>query len=246
MGKRTSTTIVKATGKPRRPPPKAGEIAVTTGMPRRSGAAPAHPVADQTNWRVQLQPGRIKFDDVAKAKFLAHFAEHGRPKHAADAADVTLLTATKHRKNDPDFAKAWDEAAASYRDKFVKLGIGKLAFEGLPITKVNPSTGALYTEKTEHATHLVAMELKRIDPSYREKQEIALSGAGGVLVVPGAMTPAEWVKDQERKNAERENPQQKAAEPGTEASPVAKPVEVVLPDRAADVAARKAGKAVER
>ncbi len=228
------------------PPPKAGEIAVTTGMPRRRHDAPAHPVSDQTNWRVKMQPGRIKFDDVAKAKFLSSFADTGRKKEAAEAAGVTLLTVTTHRKNDPDFSLAFDEAAAAYRDKFVKLGIGKLAFEGIPIKKVNPTTGVVYTERMEHATHLVAMELKRIDASYREKQEVALTGGGGVLVVPGAMTPAEWVKDQERKNEERANPQQKAAEPGTEASPVEKPAEVVLPDRAAEVAARKAGKAVER
>lgn len=241
-----STIPLKPLKKIRKAPPKAGEIAAGTGMPRRRHDAPVNPIADQTNWRVKMQPGRIKFDDVAKAKFLDHFANHGRKKDAADAADVILLTVTNHRKNDPDFAIAFDEAAQAYRDKFVKRAIEEIAFEGIQVNKVNPFTGEVYEEKREHPAQLIAMELKRIDATYREKQEVALTGSGGVLVVPGAMTPAEWVKDQERKNAERANPQQKDAVPGTEASPVEKPAEVVLPDRAADVAARKAGKAVER
>ena len=235
--------------KTRRPPPKAGEIAVTTGLPRRPHDAPVNPVADQTNWRVKLKPGRIKFDDPAKAKFLAAFADHGRKKDAADAAGVTLLTVTNHRKNDPDFAIAFDEASASYRDKFVKLAIGKLAFEGTPVNRCNPMTGEIYEEKREHATPLVVLELRRIDPSYRDKQDLNITGHTGVLVVPGAMTPAEWVKAQAIKNEARKNPLDDPTAKGTEAPPVAKPGEVVLPDRATEVATRNgksAGKAVSR
>ncbi len=240
------TIPLKKLRKAPRPAPKAGEVAVTTGMPRRRHDAPANPVADQTNWRHKMQPGRIKFDDVAKAKFLKAFAENGRKKESAEAAGVTLLTVTAHRKNDPDFAMAFDEAAASYRDKFVKRAIEDLAYKGTPVKKVNPFTGEVYEEKREHSAVLVAMELKRIDAAYRDKQEVSLTGTGGVLVVPGAMTPAEWVKDQARKNEERVNPTAKPAEQATEGPPVAKPVEVVLPCRAAVVAARKAGKAVDR
>jgi hypothetical protein len=224
---------------------KAGEITASTGKPRRSPAPKANPVADQTNWRRKLQAGSIKFDDAAKEIFLAEYAEHNRKKHAATAAGVSVITVTLHCKNDPNFAHAYDEAQAAYRDKFVEHAIGDLAFKGNPIMRATKE-GVVYEEKREFPVPLIAMELKRIDAGYRDKQEVNLTGGGGVLVVPAAMTPAEWVADQARKNEERQNPMQADAEkPGEDASAnVAK--EVVLPDRAADVAARKAGKAVVR
>ena len=226
---------------------KAGEIAASTGRPRQGVAPKANPVADQSNWRTRLVAGRIKFDDQAKEIFLAHFAEHGRKKHAATAAGVSVLTVTNHCKNDRDFAWAYDEAQAEYRDKFVGKAIGELAYEGIKIErKIGPD---VIETKRDYPIPLIAMELKRIDHSYRDKQEVSLTGAGGVLVVPAGMTPSEWVADQAKKNEARNNPmddkEDAPAAPG--AAPVsAKPKEVVLPDRAATVAARKAGKGVSR
>ncbi len=233
----------------RRPPPKAGEIAVTTGLPRRPNAAPANPVADQRNWRVKLLASRIKFDDRAKEIFLCDFSGHGRKKDAASAAGVSLLTVTNHCKNDPDFAQAFDEAQAEYRDKFVKRAIDEIAYQGISIKKVNPFTGEVYEERRDHPVRLIELELRRVDPTFRDKQEISLTGGGGILVVPAAMTPAEWVADQEKKNEARKNPIL-AEESGKTTSDVeaSKEVvkEVVLPDRAKEVAARKAGKDVVR
>lgn len=233
----------------RRPPPKGGEVSATTGLVRRPNAAPANPVADQRNWRVKLLASRIKFDDRAKEIFLRDFADHGRKKEAANVAGVSLLTVTNHCKNDPDFAQAFDEAQAEYRDKFVKRAIDEIAYQGIAINKVNPFTGDVYEERREHPVRLLELELRRIDPTFRDKHEISLTGGGGILVVPAAMTPAEWVADQEKKNEARKNPLL-AEDKGktTSDAEATKEVdkEVVLPDRAKDVAARKAGKAVTR
>ena len=230
----------------RRAPSKLGEISITTGKPRPGNAPPLNPVADQRNWRVKLLASRIKFDDPAKEIFLREFAKHGRAKHAASDAGVSVLTVLNHRKNDPDFAQAYDEASAAYRDKFVEKAIQDLAYKGTPIMKVNQVTGEVYEERRDHPVRLLELELKRVDPSFRDKHEVALTGGGGVLVVPAAMTPAEWVKDQAKKNEDRMNPTQDtgSGQDRPAATPEAK--DVVLPDRAADVAARKAGKAVTR
>lgn len=226
---------------------KAGEM-TASGRLRQGLASKANPISDQTNWRKKLAPGRIKFDDEAKELFLAAFAEHGRKKHAAMAAGVSVLTVVNHCKNDPDFAHAYDEAQAEYRDKFVAKAIEELAYHGIPIYKVNQVTGEMFEERREHPVRLLEIELRRIDATYRDKQEVNLTGVGGVIVVPAGMTPSEWVADQAKKNESRVNPleasQDKPAE-GIQADDV-KPKDVVLPDRAADVAARKAGKEVIR
>ena len=230
---------------------KAGEM-TANGRVRQGLAPRANPVADQTGWRRKLQTSQLKFDDVAKEVFLAVFATHGRKKDAATAAGVGFLTVNNHIKNDPVFAQAYDEALAEYRDKFVKKAIGELAFEGTPIMKVNQVTGGTFEERREHPVRLLELELKRIDPSFRDKQEVNLTGGGGVLVVPAGMTPAEWVADQAKKNEARKNPMEAEQEAKAKAeapqAPDAKPApqEVTLPDRAAIVAARRAGKAVDR
>lgn len=40
-----------------------------------------------------------------------------------------------------------------------------------------------------------------------EKHTVDFEGKSGVLVVPATVTPAEWVEDQERKNAQKESPE---------------------------------------
>ncbi len=224
---------------------KAGEM-TANGRVRQGLAPRANPIADQTGWRRKLSTNQLKFDDAAKEIFLAVFATHGRKKDAATAAGVGFLTVNNHIKNDPFFAQAYDEALMEYRDKFVAKAIGELAYEGILIEK---KIGEEVIEtKRDYPIRLIELELKRIDSTFRDKQEVNLTGGGGILVVPAGMTPAEWVADQERKNEARKNPllaEEEAKAP--EAAPGAPaPKEVHLPDRAADVAARKAGKAVTR
>ncbi len=239
-----------AMGKPTKVPRKirkvkAGEI-TASGLLRRGVAPKANPVVNQSNWRRQLMTARIKFDDDAKEIFLAKYAEHGRKKDAATAAGVSALTVSNHCKNDPDFAQAFDEAQAEYRDKFVAKAIGELAYEGVLVERLDKD-GNVTETKRDYPIRLIELELKRIDPTYRDKQEVNLTGGGGILVVPAAMTPAEWVADQARKNEERMNPLlDKEADKDSSPAKADGAKDVALPDRAAAVAARKAGKAVTR
>lgn len=242
MGKPTTTKPKRKCRKV-----KAGEM-TASGRLRQGLAAKVRPIADQTNWRKKLQASRIKFDDEAKEIFLAAFAEHGRKFDAALAAGVGTLTVSNHCKNDPDFAQAYDEAKAEYRDKFVAKAIGELAYEGILIERKIGDD--VIETKRDYPIRLIELELKRIDSTFRDKQEVSLTGGGGVLVVPAAMTPAEWVADQARKNEARKNPllaEEEAKAPAAASGAGAfAPKEVHLPDRAADVAARKVGKAVTR
>ncbi len=227
----------------KKPTAKGGER-TASGRLRRSQAPKANPEVDQSNWRRKVQTASIRFDDRAKEIFLEEFASHGRKKHAADAAGVTLHTVRNHLKDDPDFAKAYDGAGESYRDQFVQHAIGDLATKGVAVMAATKD-GDIYEARREYPVPLIILELRRIDPAYREKQEIDITSGGGVLVAPAAMTPAEWVADQERKNAERKNPMEKdVPSPGTkDGKPSADaPKEVTLLDRAVEVAARNAKK----
>lgn len=222
---------------------KVGEM-TASGELRRPKTVKANPTADQSTWRTKLRTSMLAFDDPAKEIFLDEFAKHGRRKHAADAAGVSLHTVREHIKNDPEFSKAYDNAVDAYRDQFVEHAIGDLATNGVAVMAATKD-GDVYEARRDYPIRLIELELKRIDPAYREKQELDITSGGGVLVVPAAMTPAEWVADQVRKNAERMSPMEKdavnkAAE--SNESVTENPKEVTLLDRAALVAARNAKK----
>lgn len=219
---------------------QAGLVVAPTSRPSKA-------LVDQSNWRRKLQAARIKFDDKAKQIFLSAFADTGLKKRSADAAGVCLLTIIRHQKNDPDFAEAYDEALASYRDKFVGKAINELAYEGIKHERKDKTTGEVIEEWREYPIPLVLAELKRIDPGFRDKQDISIGVGGGVLVVSGPLSPEEWVADQEEKNKLRTNPM--IDDPFSAARLMHAPpqdvidvevVEVKLPDRAEEVAARAA------
>lgn len=223
----------------------------TTGTVVGPLARKTSPVVDQTKWRRKLQEARIKFDDIAKETFLNAFAETGLKKRSADAAGVCLLTVIRHQKNDPDFAEAYDEAVAAYRDKFVGKAINELAFKGIKRERLKDNE--VVETWREYPIPLILAELKRIDQGFRDKQDVNIGIGGGVLVVSGPMTPEEWVADQEKKNKERNNPM--LDDPFTAARMLKAPpqgdiidveaVEVILPDRTKDVAERAARRAEE-
>ena len=154
--------------------------------------------ANQNNWRVKLQQARLKFDDPAKRVFLKEYAEHGLKGKAAKAAGVCTATIKVHSLNDPEFAEAMQEAAVEYRDKIVGHAT-KLALEGTEIKRFNRS-GDLLEQRKEYPIRLIELELKRVEPGYRDKQTIDVQHGGGIMVAPAAMTPEEWVAQQEKQN----------------------------------------------
>lgn len=161
--------------------------------------------ADQSNWRVKLQQSRIKFDDDQKQVYCQQLAEHGMKGRAAMAADTCRQTVANHMENDPDFAEAVEAALQEYRDMRVEKWIGELAYEGVLVESFDKEGNCIKT-KREYPIRLIELELKRIDPGYRDKQTLDLNHGGGVMVAPAGMTPEQWIAEQEKANADKQKP----------------------------------------
>lgn len=166
---------------------------------RRSKAASSSPNVDDENWRVKVQRLKaVKFDDDRKNRFLEKFQETGKKILSCDYADIAACTVNYHLKNDPEFAEAYDEALERYSQSLVQR-IETEAVEGRPEIRYDRETGNKISERTVFETPLRAMILKRLDPMYREKQDINLTGGGGgVLVVPATQSMDEWIEAAEK------------------------------------------------
>jgi hypothetical protein len=198
MGQKEMTETKKPKTRYKRKDPT--KNASTTGGPGKRDV-------DQTNWRVKMQTSRIKFDDKLKQKFLDEFAFCGRMAEAAYNADVTYACAKYHLDNDPEFMQAFEEAKQKYRDR-VATKAQRLIFDG----SKDPIVGGknkdeIIGHKTTEYPNLILAELKRVDPSYTDRQQLDINGgASGVLVAPADMSPEEWIAEQNELNKTRVKP----------------------------------------
>lgn len=149
---------------------------------------------DMSNWRQKMKEERVKFDDDRKEVFLNHFRQRNRLGEAAKAAGVTGATVRKHLENDPDFFEAFEEARLDYKDQFMDH-VQNLMLEGIR----EPIFGGQFKDeevgqKVTYPTNLIAMEMRRVEPEYKERVEIDAKVQGGVLAVPAdaGMSVAEW------------------------------------------------------
>jgi hypothetical protein len=179
------------------------------GQPRESNVGTTKPVVDDSNWRVKVVARhRIKFDDVAKERYLVELARTGRRWAAEKAAGVARSTVDGHRKNDPQFAEAHEEAAEAYAASGI-MRIEADALEGTKIERFDPETGAVVQVERRFETRLREMFLKKNDPGYQEKAHIEVSGKVGVVFAPPIVSMDEWGKFAEahdRASAEAQNP----------------------------------------
>ena len=151
------------------------------------------PVVDMSTWRQPMDNvNRIKFDDIQKQIYLDHLAANGLKGRAAKAAGVLGSTVIYHAKKDPEFAEAMAIAGEYYRDSFVDHAM-TLAYEGIEVRKYNRN-GELVEKRRDYPIKLIEMELKRVEPEYRDKQELKVSGQMGVLVAPAQVSPTAWAE----------------------------------------------------
>ena len=152
------------------------------------------PELDMTNWRRDMQKGRVKFDDKLKGKFLLFINEHGKKTLAARQCGISYPTYKDHLDNDPNFAE-WVEIALEDRANRIVKQLESEALAGHE-EEVYNKDGDVVGKRIKYETQLRVLLLKRFDSEYKDRQEIDmnLQGSGGVLVAPAAMTPDEWVK----------------------------------------------------
>lgn len=157
-------------------------------------------------WRQKLQASKIKFDDLKKAIYLNHLRKYGRKMQACRAAGVSLDTVNDHLNNDPEFLKAREEALAEYADVVQQLAWKLMNGVAKPIVGGKFKDEVVATEMV-HATNLLAMEMRKTDPAYKERSEVDVNNkGGGVLVVPAGISPEEFVRQEEARNANKTEP----------------------------------------
>jgi hypothetical protein len=200
MGDEPEKKAPKGRGGPRNTRKKVGVNASTTGGPG------PRVINDLVPWRRAIREGRTKLDDIAKNTFLEHFSQNGMMMAGATAAGVTYSAVKNHLDNDPEFMEAFLEAKQAYRD-LIMSHAKRLILEGVE----EPIIGGQFKDqvvatKIVYPTNLIAMEMRRVEPEYKERSEVDIKGGGGVLVVPAGQTPQEWIEEQRRLNEQREPP----------------------------------------
>lgn len=133
--------------------------------------------------RVSFTKGRPPGLDISwRQVFLTELSSVPFVTHAAEKAGTTPQTAYAHRKADPEFAKAWDEAIAQGNtiapDRLQKTA-WDLAVVGVVRQKFG-NEGQLLEEWVERDGKLLALMLKAKCPEFREKVE----HSGNVKFIP--------------------------------------------------------------
>lgn len=124
--------------------------------------------------------------------FCQHYAETGRQVESAKMAGVNSSTVFAYRKNNPDFAEMFAEAADEYKER-IHREVYRRGVEGVE-EEIYGKEGLLGTKRV-YSDRLLELEAKRVDPSYRDKgNQIDLAMTGGVLVVRdrGEVKQSDW------------------------------------------------------
>jgi len=144
-------------------------------------------------WRSKVQMVRIKFDDRGKGIFLDEYRIWGRMGESAARAGVTTGTVRRHMEDDEEFGMAVLMAEEEYREKLIGHH-QDLVFNGTE-KETYDRLGNLVTTETIYPIRLIELELKKHDPGYRDRQEVAVTHSGGVLVAPAEMDSIDdWEK----------------------------------------------------
>lgn len=168
--------------------------------------ADRRPTVDMSTWREQAKAAnRIKFDDQMKAEYLSSLLVHGQLPLAARSVGVTPQTVRNHLKVDPEFAEFHTSVLEVHAATLVER-LEREAVEGHEETIYSQKTGAVLGTKRVFETQIRLAILKRYDANYKDRSEVDIRQVVGVLVAPAAMTPADWIAQQQEANAARAEP----------------------------------------
>lgn len=134
------------------------------------------------SWRPRLVASKKEFDDERKGVYLREMMIHGRVADSAATAGVTTQTIRTHRSKDEEFREAEDFAKEIYRDRLLAHH-QELVFHGSE-RKTFDRNGNVVNSERVYYPRLIELELKKMDPAYRDKQEVDFRVSGGVVIAP--------------------------------------------------------------
>ena len=141
----------------------------------------------------------VKFTPVKKAEFLEMYSKTGLHNLSARACAVSPETVRRHLKDDPDFAKEYDEVKRDFVDT-IESEAYRRAVEGVlePVFQGKEHVG----NKRVFSDRMLELLLKRHVPEYREKQTVDMNVKGGILIAP---LSGEDAKEWERRHREEDD-----------------------------------------
>lgn len=134
---------------------------------------------------------QVVLTDEKRQDYLDRLLVHGKKMLAAVEVGVHYSTIVSRTKIDPSFKEDIDDVLRLRSQQIVDR-LEEDALNGHQQLFYDKETGALVSEKTVYETPLRMAMLKRHDPEYVDKKEIEHTHRGGVLVVPGRLTPESW------------------------------------------------------
>ena len=161
--------------------------------------------ADQRNWRQRMDPAKLKFTDDLKFKYCEFLARTSHKAQAAASVGMTVAAVLHHRNIDPEFNAACEQAMADYADIVHALAWKLMNGVKKPIIG-GPNKDQVVAEEIVHAIPLVAMEMRKVDPAYKERSEVDVNAKGAVLVAPAGMSPEDWVHQEQERNKTATDP----------------------------------------
>ena len=129
----------------------------------------------------------VKFDDAAKARYLDALAETGRHATASLAVGIVPRTAQRWRDANPSYEEQCEDHIQLYHGWVYGLAQQRMR---------------------EGSDRLIELELKKIDPAYRDKPliDVNLNGGGGVIMGVAAKSPEQITLDLKANNETRVDP----------------------------------------
>lgn len=140
------------------------------------------------------------FDKEAKLVFLMCLSRCGLIGKSAAAAGVRYMTVKEHRRKDPLFDEAVEEALGYFRDRLESEALRR-AINGVEVPLYYK--GEQVGTRLEYSDRLLEKLMDRYIPEYRDANRVDVNLNTGVLVVtPPSSSPDEWAAqfNQEQSN----------------------------------------------
>lgn len=112
-----------------------------------------------------------KFGPAQRKLFCAHLAHHGAPTLACDEAKISYACMRTHYNEDDEFREMYDEAMKQHRDRLYDEA-QRRAVEGWDERPVVDKEGNVVGHVRKKSDTLMAMLLRRADPSFREHVKV--------------------------------------------------------------------------